>query len=261
MHPQKQVLKGRIILPVVLTKTFCMIKIKVGKIKIISFIGLIIVFFIGIGGNFILKAGLPSSVSKTEINFENRLQQLEDDLQAGTISRNEYDSLVQLLRIQKSNSETLTEVSHFAEELPEWVIALGISEPENMKFDPVFSDYTSVDDPAEGFNSVSLVYNGSYNDAMKEAARIAAETKLYIGNNFKAKGAPAVKSNQLLTKGICYLNYSLDDTDKDFLISVEVEPSGRLNIIVTDNKQLNNRLLVYTPLNNRQNSESKPKKQ
>jgi hypothetical protein len=60
---------------------------------------------------------------------------------------------------------------------------------------------------------------------------------------------------------ISYLNYSLGNTNLDFLISIHVEPSGRLTIMVTNNRQLNERLLVYGPLNNRQNGSAKQKKQ
>jgi hypothetical protein len=125
----------------------------------------------------------------------------------------------------------------------------------------VFSNYTSVDDPAEGFNSVSLVYSGTYEQAMAEAARIAQNANLSSGRNFKTKGSPVKNMDPKANCGISYMNYTLGNTDKDFLISMEVEPSGRLTIMVTDNKQLNECLLVYEPLNNRQNSAAKLKKQ
>jgi hypothetical protein len=237
-----------------------MTKVKVEKYIVISFIGLIVIFLVGFGGNRVLKAGLPASVSKTEINFEKRLQNLEDDLETGNITKHEFDSLSDLLRIKIKRIEVLDEGSHRPEKIPDWVIKLGITEPNGMKFDKVFSNYTSVDDPNEGFNSVSLVYTGSYERAVKEAIEIAADAKLSVGGIFKAKGSPdksKVISNNL---PISYMNYSLDKADQDFLISIQVVPSGILTIMVTDNKQLNNCLATYEPLNNRQNSDSKQKK-
>jgi len=238
-----------------------MIKFKVEKNLVISFIGLIVISLVGLGGNIVLKAGSPASDTKTEVNFEKSLQSLEDDLVAGNITKLEFDSLSNILRTKLERSAALQDESHNPDKMPDWVTILGVTEPDGMKFDQVFSNYTTVNDPAEGFNSVSLVYSGSYEKAMEEAARIAANAKLSIGGVFKAKGSP-VKSDGLNSlNGISYVNYGLSKSDQDFLISVQVEPSGLLTIMVTDNKQLNERLLAYEPLNNRHNSKSKQKKQ
>jgi hypothetical protein len=238
-----------------------MTKLKVEKIIVISFIGLIVMFFVGFGGNIVLKAGLPSSVAKPEVNFEKRLQLLEDKLASGDITRPEYDSLTDQLRLQIKRSEALQNESHNPDKMPTWVSNLGIREPDGMKFDQVFSNYTSVDNPSEGFNSISLVYTGPYETAIDEASKIAAAAKLSAGGVFKAKGGPVRKYVPRNNMPVSYLNYSLDKTNQDFLISLQVEPSGNLTIMVTDNKQLNARLLVYEPLNNRQHSTSKRKKQ
>jgi hypothetical protein len=237
-----------------------MIKIKVEKILVISFIGLIVIFLVGLGGNLVLKAGSPSSDTKTEVNFEKRLQSLEGSLLAGTITKHQFDSLSNLLRTQLERNAALQDESHNPDKMPEWVTMLGITEPDGMKFDQVFSNYTSVNDPAEGFNSVSLVYTGTYDKAIAEAARIAESAKLSIGREFITIGSPLKSQSINNTARVSYMNYNLDKTDQDFLISVQVEPSGLLTIMVTDNKQLNECLLAYEPLNNRQNSNSKRKK-
>ncbi|MDO9254313.1 MAG: hypothetical protein Q7U54_02285 [Bacteroidales bacterium] len=238
-----------------------MTKNKVEKILVISFIGLIVAFLVGLGGNIILKAGSPASAPKSEVNFEKRLHSLEDDLEAGNITKHEFDSLSDILRIQIKRSEALTDKSQSTDKIPDWVIKLGIKEPEGMKFDLDFSNSTSVADLSEGFNSVSLVYTGSYEKAVEEAAKIAANAKLSVGGVFKAIGSPVKPSYKNNNSAISYVNYSLEKADQDFLISVQVEPSGLLTIMVTDNKQLNKCLLAYEPLNNRQNSASKRKKQ
>jgi hypothetical protein len=238
-----------------------MTKTKVEKILVISFIGLIVAFLVGLGGNIILKAGLPASAPKSEVNFEKRLQSLEDDLEAGNITKHEFDSLTDILRIQIKRSEALTDESHSHDKIPDWVTKLGIKEPEGMKFDQDFSNSTSITDSSEGFNSVSLVYTRSYDKAAEEAEKIAANAKLWVGGVFKAKGSPVKPAFKNHNSAISYMNYSLEKADQDFLISVKVEPSGLLTIMVTDNKQLNKCLLAYEPLNNRQNSASKRKKQ
>jgi len=235
-------------------------KIKIGKIIVISFIGLIVTLFVGLGGNITLNAGLPASDSRSEVNFENRLQTLEDNLVSGTISRIEYDSIIDVLHAQKTLAEALQDESHTPYNIPEWVTRLGISAPNGMKYDQIFSSFTSIDDPSEGFNSVSLIYTGSYDVAVSEAERIAANASLSIAGNLKAKGRPVKKDIPVIAPSVNYLNYSLEDADKDFLISVQVESSGRLIIMVTDNKQLKYRLLAYEPLNNRLKSAANLKK-
>ncbi len=238
-----------------------MVKVKVEKILVISFIGFIITLFVGLGGNIVLKAGLPASVTKTEVNFEKRLHSLEDDLLAGIITRHEYDSLVDELRLQIKRSDALKDENHNPDKIPDWATKLGISEPNGLKFDQVFSNYTSVDDPSEGFNSISLVYTGDYGQAVDQANKIAARANLTAGGDFKAKGGPVTKLTAHNNPMISYMNYSLDDMDQNFLISIQVEPSGSLTIMVTDKKQLDKCLLAYEPLNNRLKSAAKRKKQ
>lgn len=238
-----------------------MTKVKVEKFLIISFIGLIVVFLVGFGGNLVLQAGSPASGSKTEFNFEKRLQSLEDNLLAGHITKHEFDSLSDILRIQIKRNEALRDENRNPDKIPDWVSKLGIIEPEGMKFDQDFSNSTSVNDPSEGFNSVSLVYTGSYDIAVEEAAKIAANAKLPVGGVIKAKGSPVRSRVMKNNPAISYMNYSLENTDAGFLISVQVEPSGILTIMVTDNEQLNNCLATYEPLNNHENSDSKEKKQ
>ena len=238
-----------------------MAKVKVEKILIISFIGLIITLFVGLGGNIVLKAGLPTSDSKTEVNFENRLQSLEDNLLAGTITKYEYDSLVDELRLLIKRSDALKDENNNPDKIPDWVTKLGLSEPEGMKFDEVLSHYTFLNDPSERFNSVSLVYSGDYDKAVIQAIKLASKAKLIPGRNFRAKGSPVANIQDHINPQISFVNYSLEDMNQNFLISVQVEPSGSLTIMVTDKKQLDKCLLAYEPLNNRLSIAAKRKKQ
>lgn len=238
-----------------------MIKNKIEKIINISLIGLFGILFVGLGGNIVLKAGQNSPTKKTGINFEKRLQTLETELSENKISKTEYDSLAGIIYLQKQKSEGTEEESRSLEKIPAWVSKLGITTPENLKFDPVFSSATYADDPTEGFNSVTLVYTGTFENAAEAAAKIATDANLTIGGNFKSKGSPLRGKSGTSHSEISYLNYSLGNTDKDYLISVQVEPSGRLIIMATDNRQMNERLLSYEPLNNRQKNVPKQKKQ
>ncbi|MEI6060028.1 MAG: hypothetical protein WCR72_04935 [Bacteroidota bacterium] len=237
-----------------------MTKVKIEKNIKISFIVLIVTVFAALGGNFALKAGSPATSPKPGINYENRLQLLEKDLASGKVSRVEFDSLSELLHAQILRNEALQIENHNPDKMPEWVTKLGISEPSGMKFDQVFSNSTSVDNSSEGFNSVSLVYTGSYEIALEDARKIAEQAKIPPGRIFKAKGSPTRNADPKLNSEVSYLNYSLGKADQDYLISIQVEPSGRLIIMVTDNKQLSSCLLAYEPLNNRLNVPAKRKK-
>jgi len=237
-----------------------MTKVKVEKVVVISFIVLIGIFLVGLNGNRVLKAGSPDSDPKSEVNIEERLRTLEDELESGKIAKREYDSLANILRVQIRGSEAVENEPHIIDKMPEWVTELGIPEPEGLRFDRDFSSFTSINNPSEGFNSVSLVYTGTYDNAVREAAKIAASAKLSLAGNFVAKGSPSKKTTFLNKNVVRYLNYSLDNTKQEFLISVQVDLSGRLTLAVTNNKQLNECLMAYAPLNNRHNSEAKRKK-
>ncbi|MFZ4548083.1 MAG: hypothetical protein ACOYN4_11640 [Bacteroidales bacterium] len=237
-----------------------MTELKIEKAIIISFIGLIVAFLIGLGGNVVLKAGLPFSAKRTEVDFEKRLKSLENSLVDGSITRREYDSISEKISLQVDRTAVSNEANDKLEGMPNWVIQLGIDQPNGMKFDPTFSDYTSVDSPSEGFNSVSLVYTGPYEVAVIEAQKIAESASLSPATLLKSKGRPVSIKATKVNPEVSYLNYSLGNTDKDYLISVQVMPSGRLTIMVTDRKQLNERLLVYEPLNSRKNSTANQKK-
>lgn len=238
-----------------------MIKVKLEKIIIISFIGLIGIFLAGLSGNIVSKAGQPESTSGPAVNIEERLHDLSAQLEAGKITKQTYDSLSGILRAQVRNMEAVADENHPLEKMPEWVSKLGIKDPEGMKLDLDFSSYTSVNNPSEGFNSVSLIYKGDYETAVREATKMADTLKLAVGGNFEAKGNPREKMLPTHVGMLKFLNYSLENTDKDFLISVQVDPAGRLTLSVTDNRQLNARLLAYAPLNNRYHSVAKQKKQ
>ncbi len=238
-----------------------MVKVKFEKLIIISLIGLSAIVLVGLGGNIALKAGLPARESKPEVDFEKRLLILENDMASGVISQHQFDSLTDLLRIQKKRQVALQYESQNVVKMPAWLTQLGVIEPEGLKFDPVFSSFTYKEDPTEGFNSVSLVYTGSYESAVAEANRIAAQANLTKSKNLIAIGSPSRKENKAAKQRVIFMNYDLESADQDFLISVEVEPSGRLTLMATDNKQLNERLLTYEPLNNRFNGASKQKKQ
>lgn len=237
-----------------------MIKQKIEKVIIISFIGLLICIIMGFGSEN-LKPNLAVNASNQNSGVAELLSKFDEGYNAGYISKHAYDSLTEAA-IESDQQQNIIDIFDNAtkETLPLWVTRLGIIEPERMKKDPILSNSTSSENPSEGFNSVSLVYNGPYEIAVEEAAHIAANAKLYEARSYKAIGShlrkPAEQPNPVVT----YLNYDLESKDQNYLISIQVDPNGKMSIVVTDNKQLNDRLLSYAPLNNRNKSSIKGKK-
>ena len=238
-----------------------MIKLKIEKIFFISFIGSIIVFSALTGGNFVLKASQPVNISNDSFYIEKRLKLLDDQLSSGMITKYYYDSLADYLRMQIKQNSTMKNNLFYVPKMPDWVANLGITAPEGMKYDPMASVFTSVENPTEGFNSVSMIFTGNYDTAVKEAAQLASKAKVKIIRSSAAIGCPANKKGKTIKPVVKYLNYDLMNIDQDFLMSIEVEPSGHLTLMVTDNKQLNQRLLAYEPMKNRNNRSSNRKKQ
>jgi len=139
-----------------------------------------------------------------------------------------------------------------ATSVPDWAKELGLSEPQNMKLLADMSHLTSAGEPAEGFNSVTLVYSGNYDTAMNQARSIAKAAKLTPSKEYIALKKQAAHSGQHnMVKGIAYLNYDLSTRDIDFLIYVQVDEKGMLTVSVTDMKQMNLQLSKHVGIENR----------
>jgi len=237
-----------------------MTRLRDRKLLIISLIGTILTVFAGLSGDIVLKAESPAHSTKSDFNFNESLHTLDADLQAGKLTKITYDSLYLQLHAQMKRRETLQADNHIPDKMPQWVRDLGMPVPENMVYEPVFSEFTTQEYPSEGFNSVNLVYTGNYEEAVKQAAKIAEACHLSKAGNFIAKGSPMVTETQEGSRPVSYLNYSLTHCDQDFLISVQVKPTGRMSISVTDNKQLTACLIASKPSNYRLNHQAKKKK-
>jgi hypothetical protein len=234
---------------------------KIAKNILIYFIVLIASVTVVLGGSIILRAGQPTAGTRAETDFDKRLKEAEAGLASNQITRAQYDSIYSVLQRQLKQVQALENEEGLSARIPAWASELGISEPQGMKFDPVFSSETSVSIPAEGFNSVTLIYSGSYSTAVAEAERLAASAGLQQAGDFTAKGSPTRPDHVPQSRELSFVNYKLDRTTPDYLISLQVEPSGRMIIMITDSRQLDEVLLAYEPLNSRHKNDSKRKKQ
>ena len=139
-----------------------------------------------------------------------------------------------------------------ATSLPDWAKKLGLSEPKHMQLVPGMSHLTSDMEPAEGFNSVTLVYSGNYDYAMNEASRIAQAAKLPLSKEYKALKLQADRTGHgNMLKGVAYMNYDLSTRDTDYLIYVQVDEKGILTVSATDMKQMNLQLRKHAGIENR----------
>lgn len=142
-------------------------------------------------------------------------------------------------------------------EIPDWAKPLGLTFPENMKFISGKSSRSSYANSGQSVNSINYVFEGTYEQAMKEAERIAKIMNVPMDENFKnAKiqqnkmKEDLLKSGQPLPphipemKGAIYSNY-ISNPDKmknvDYRKSVIAEEGGRLIIILIDNQQIQKR--------------------
>lgn len=139
-----------------------------------------------------------------------------------------------------------------ATSLPDWAKKLGLIEPQNMQLVANMSHLTSVVEPAEGFNSITLVYSGNYETAIKQSSRIARSAKLPLSKEYKARKKQAERAGHgIMVKGIAYMNYDLSTRDIDYLIYVTVDDKGMLTISATDMKQMNLQLSKHAGVANR----------
>lgn len=128
-------------------------------------------------------------------------------------------------------------------ELPRWAKKLGLTEPQGMVFDQDFSQSTSEQNENEGFNSVIMVYRGSYDVAMSQAQIIAQKAGIPLSQDYK--DALLLKQNYGIETilGASYMNFKIGaDDNPQYNISITVDNDGTLTINATDTEALINQL-------------------
>lgn len=155
-------------------------------------------------------------------------------------------------RIAVDSVKIITDTNTPAISLPVWAKELGLSVPQNMQLIAKKSHLTSVIEPSEGFNSITLVYSGNYETAMKQSSRIARGAKLPLSKEYKARKKLAKRAGHgNIVKGIAYMNYDLSTRDIDFLTYVTVDENGVLTISTTNMKQMNLQLSKHAEVTKR----------
>ncbi len=175
--------------------------------------------------------------------LQKEIDNIEEDREAGRITDDE--AIIRLNDINSKLGRKIAKQSNASQTttLPRWARKLGLTEPVGMTMDKDYSQSTSERDPSEGFNSVIMVYRGSYETAMNQAEIIAKKANIPLSQDYK--DALLLKNEYGIEaiKGASYMNFEIgaDDNPK-YTISITVDDDGTLTINATDNEAFLNQI-------------------
>ncbi len=156
-------------------------------------------------------------------------QQLVDQLQQKYVDLTDNDEVA--LENQFEYLDTLLGTSFT---LPLWAKKMGMTYPKGMQLDKALSTWNT--------SSTILVYRGTYDIALQQAAIIAKKAKLSISKDFAQAQALAKIGNVEyiswldiggLIKWVIYVNHELLDVSAKNFLSVGVDQNGVLTIETT----------------------------
>lgn len=171
--------------------------------------------------------------------MQSEVDSVEEDRALGKIDDDE--AIERLEAINTKYSRTIAKLAneHPAITLPAWATRLGLTEPAGLTLDKDFSQFTSEDNPEEGFNSVVMVYRGDYQLAMEQAEIIASKAGIPMSSDYAAAKQLAEKYGTAVIKGAAYMNFELgSDTHPKYNIAITVDEDGSLTVTATDAKKL-----------------------
>jgi len=198
-------------------------------------------------------AELPQQYQRGEINLDQlntmalELQDKYDELTQNTIenANEEWGKMQGNLDEQFESIQKTIDAAKEKCDLPDRAEKLWLSKPQWLALDKEACEQTFVD--TEWFDSVTLVYSGTYEAAMQQAKIIAEKAKVPVSTEFKmaqdalsglsAEEIWAITSGSML-KWIIYTNFGLLATDIDYLITISVDENGKLIIEATNYEQM-----------------------
>ena len=186
-----------------------------------------------------------SSFNNTMNNLDNTLdlmdsmqqsiESVEENRALGIIDDDE--AIRQLNQINNTLGKQITHSSNMAviNGIPNWAKQLGLTAPVNMTFDNELSQSTSEGNQNEGFNSIILVYNGNYDEAIKQAGIIAQKANIPMSQDYKDALVLSRDYNIETIKGASYMNFEFgSNNNPQYNISITVDDFGTLTINITD---------------------------
>lgn len=171
--------------------------------------------------------------------LQQNVDKIEEDRATGKIT--DEEALEKLNNINNTLGRKIAKTSNFhpTKGIPIWARQLGLTEPVGMQLDIDFSQSTSENNEVEGFNSVSMVYQGDYNTAMQQAAIIAAKAGIPTSQDYKDAIELSEKYGIESVKGASYLNFEIGSMDNpQYNISITVDENGTLTINATDTQAM-----------------------
>jgi len=174
---------------------------------------------------------------------------VEAEYRAGKISEAEARRRLSAINNRFKQNVTGNGSSNATIGLPGWAKALGLTEPKNMVLDKSLSQITNEDKYQGGFNSLTLVYKGTYQQAMKEARRIAALANVPLAPEYKTAMELKRKYGEEILKGAVYMNFEpggKSSTSK-YNIAITVEKNGVLTITAADADKMEKELKTLKP--------------
>ncbi|HJN05958.1 MAG TPA: hypothetical protein QF480_05035 [Bacteroidales bacterium] len=163
------------------------------------------------------------------------VDKVEEERALGKIS--DEEAVEKLNQINNTLGRKIAKTSNFhpVNGLPSWAKQLGLSEPIGMVLDKDYSQTTSENNDNEGFNSITLVYHGNYDVAMKQSEIIAKKARIPISKDYEDAMILSQKYDIETIKGASYLNFELGSDDNPrYNISITVKDDGTLTINATD---------------------------
>ncbi|MGB4654770.1 MAG: hypothetical protein WBH98_05010 [Bacteroidales bacterium] len=206
---------------------------------IFSLIALFVIVAVGIFRYDTLNAAaFENGFHKAKTNYNYETDSVDSTNNYQNDSETEHESIANFYKKKSQSSKSVDNQSNFNS--PKWLKNTGFKHPNNLTFEPYLSDFTSVNKANEGFNSVSLVYTGTYENALAYANFIS---DLYKLSHFNI--SDAIDENKAK---IVFTNYKFADTNEElkYLVSVEITPKGKLTLMITDQKQLNKKIANYS---------------
>lgn len=177
---------------------------------------------------------LDSALALME-KLQNEVDKVEKEKELGKISEAEANE--KLNQINNSLGRELARVSNLnpVVGLPPWAKQLGLTEPTGMILDSDFCQSTSENNEDEGFNSVILVYNGNYDNAILQAEIIAKKAGIPMSQAYKDALILSQKYGIESILGASYMNFEIgSDNNPKYNISITVDDNGTLSINATD---------------------------
>jgi len=169
---------------------------------------------------------------------------VEKQFETGQINREKADQLINDLNQRYSKATGENEENSIGV-FPTWLTDMNITEPQGLTFNTSDSYLTKEENLQDGYNSALFIYNGTYQQAMAEAKRIAEQANIPLSESYqKAKDLSDQLGKEIEgVEGVAYINYKFGDEsfNERYKISLSVDKSGKLTIHVVDEQMKNAR--------------------